>query len=116
MAPRYRSEKQSTLHRYPGLYLSEDGVYFVVHPITKKRGSLRTKDRNVAIRRWSVLNQSWEAEVHEWQTNALAEKLNSLSTPASKGDHILLQDYLEKWRTAVLGHQIKGKRIVWSEC
>jgi len=116
MAPRYRSEKHSTLHRYPGLYLNEDDVYFVVHPLTKKRGSLRTKDRNEAIRRWSIINQTWEAEVSEWQTDALAEKLNNLSTPASKGDHTLLRDYLQKWRTEILGHTVKGKRTVWSEC
>ena len=116
MAPRYRSEKHSSLHRYPGLYQSEDGVYFVIHPITKKRGTLDTRDRNQAIRLWSMLNHRWEAEVQERKTNALAEKLDSLSIPASKGDHILLQDYLKKWRTEVLGHQIKGKSIVWSEC
>jgi len=63
-----------------------------------------------------MLNHRWEAEVQERKTNALAEKLDSLSIPASKGDHILLQDYLKKWRTEVLGHQIKGKSIVWSEC
>lgn len=116
MAPRYRAERNSTLHRYPGLYLSEDGVFFVIHPLTRKRGSLRTKDRNVAIRRWAVFNQAWEAEVQEHQASSLAEKLNSLSTPASKGDHTLLKDYLQEWRTEVLGHQMNGKRAVWSEC
>lgn len=116
MAPRKRKPGHEWLEQYPGLYINDFGVFYVQHPITKKKGSLKTKERAVAIRRWALLNERWEKERGDWETQALADRLISLSIPASEGDNLHLTDCLAKWRTSILGHRVVNKRVVWGEC
>lgn len=104
------------MSQYPGLYINEHGVFYVRHPRTRKKASLDTKDRTTAVRRWSLLAERWEKEQADWQTQALADKLNSLSFPRSEGDDTFVGDYLRHWRTQILGHQIYGRRVEWGEC
>jgi hypothetical protein len=117
MAPRQRKPGNEWMAQYPGLYVNRNGTYRVLHPVTKKFGSLETKDRTTAIRRWSILNERWEAEARDWKSKALADRLGALSVPKSEGDNIHLSDYLVHWRTNILGHQVsKDGRVTWNDC
>lgn len=116
MSPRKRKPGNEWLAQYPGLHVNDYGVFYVKHPVTKKKGSLQTKDRTTAIRRWTLINERWEEERSDWATKALADRLVSLSTPKSEGDNIHLSDYLKRWRTQVLGHHVVKGRVEWKEC
>lgn len=116
MAPRKRKAGNEWLEQFPGLHIDRHGTFYVKHPVTGKQGSLRTKERTVAIRRWTLLNKRWEEERADWATNALADRLMSLSTPRSQGDNIHLSDYLRHWRTNILGHQVVDGRVQWGDC
>ncbi|WP_228285835.1 MULTISPECIES: hypothetical protein [unclassified Marinobacter] len=117
MAPRNRSKANESLAAYPGLYRNAHDVYFVVHPLTRKRGSLETKDRVIAIQRWSALQRLWQAEISDSKTDSLAKKLSDLATPRhNDGEAITLSHYLKKWRVDVLGHCVVGTKVKWSTC
>lgn len=116
MAPRNRKPDHEWLKQYPGLYLKPHGTFYVRHPITGKKASLETKDRSIAIRRWSLLAERWERERADWQTQALADKLNDLSVPQNEGANIQLNDYLAHWRRQILGHEVINGRVKWGEC
>src|SRR5690606_25165898 len=78
---------------------------------------LKTRNKTVAIRRWKLLAEQWEAEAISQITESLADRLTSLATPKSQGDNIHLRDYLNKWRTNVLGHRFDKKgNISWGTC
>lgn len=115
--PRSRSTNRE-LSKYPGLYIKPYGVYYVRHPVTKRHLSLETRDKQVAIRRWSVLNARWEMEKSEHNTDAWAEKVVALSEPKPKAKDAvpLLSDYLHYWRTELLGHhKNEDGSITWGE-
>ena len=113
MAPRNRSKANESLAAYPGLYRNAHDVYFVVHPLTRKRGSLETKDRVIAIQRWSALQRLWQAEISDSKTDSLAKKLSDLATPRhNDGEAITLSHYLKKWRVDV---HLPGALPAWPQ-
>lgn len=116
MAPRNRKPENSWLTQYPGLHLDRNGTFYVRHPITRKQGSLGTKDRAIALRRWAMLYERWEQERNDWQSEALANRLVDLAVPKSQGDNIHLRDYMRHWRENILGHRVENGRVIWSEC
>jgi hypothetical protein len=116
MAPPRRKPTQRWLARYPGLYIRDrDGVFYVRHPITRKQGSLQTNDRNVAIRRWAVLQQMWEQERQDFDAQGMADNL-SMVNPVDEASRITLKEYLHHWRTKLIGHQIIKGNVRWGDC
>jgi len=91
-------------------------MFFVVHPKTGRRSTLDTKERAKAIRRWTLINETWERELYQWRSEDLANRLTALSTPYDSQGHALLCDYVRTWRKEVLGHSIVDGRIVWGDC
>lgn len=116
MAARARKPGNEWMQDFPGLYVNSHGVFFVMHPKTQKRASLDTKDRSSAIRRWTLINETWERELYQWRSDTLASRIAALSVPHDPEGQILLPDYLRKWREEVLGHSIVDGKIVWGEC
>ncbi|GGE69924.1 hypothetical protein GCM10011533_22870 [Streptosporangium jomthongense] len=116
MAARARKPGNEWLQDFPGLYLNEHGVFFVVHPKTGRRSTLETKNRSMAIRRWTLIHEQWERELHNWRSEQLANRLSALSVPLDPAGQISLSEYLHTWRTEVLGHSIVDGRVVWGEC
>lgn len=116
MAPPRRKPGQEWLARYPGLYInSRDGVFHVRHPVTRKQGSLQTKDRQTAIRRWAMLQQVWEQSSTEFDVQRMAGTM-AAARPAQAASRTTLRQYLKRWRTEVLGHRVIDGRVEWAEC
>jgi hypothetical protein len=113
---RARKPGNEWLQDFPGLYINEHGTFFVVHPKTGRRSTLKTKNRSKAIRRWTLVNESWERELYQWSSEDLANRLTALSTPHDPEGQVLLCDYMKTWRQDVLGHSIVDGRIVWGDC
>ena len=116
MAPRARKPGNEWLQDFPGLYINEHGMFFVVHPKTGRRSTLDTKERAKAIRRWTLINETWDRELYQWRSEDLANRLAALSTPHDPEGRTLLCDYVRTWREDVLGHSIVDGRIVWGDC
>ena len=116
MAPPRRKPGQRWLVQYPGLYIRDrDGTFYVRHPVTRKQGSLQTDDRNVAIRRWAMLQQMWEQERKDFDAKGMADNL-SMVDPVDQATQITLKEYLHYWRTKLIGHEVVKGKIRWGEC
>lgn len=116
MAPPRRKPGQEWLDRYPGLYINaRDGVFYVRHPVTRKQGSLQTKDRQTAIRRWAILQQMWEQQRTDFDAELMAGNM-TVARPIDEASRITLRQYLRRWRTEVLGHQVVDGRVTWGPC
>jgi hypothetical protein len=113
---RSRKPENEWLQSFPGLYMNRYGVFFVVHPKTGRRGTLDTKDRPSAIRRWTAISQSWEKEINQWRSDLLVAKLSALSIPHNFEGQVFLCDYMSNWRKKELGHELLDGKNVWSEC
>ena len=116
MAKNSRKKDREWLERYPGLYIdARTGVFFVRHPATRKQGSLKTRERQMAVRRWAILQQMWEQTGNDFEADLLAGSL-AITRPAEAAKRITLKSYLDKWRTTVLGHQLSEGSVIWGDC
>jgi len=116
MAPPRRKQGQEWLDRYPGLYIrARDGMFYVRHPVTRKQGSLQTRDRQTAIRRWAILQQMWEQQTPHFDAQLMAGNM-AAARPPGAGSRTTLRDYLKHWRTKVLGHRPTKNGVAWGEC
>lgn len=116
MSPRKRQPNQEWLNHYPGLYVTKFGVFYVRHPITRKQASLETKDKAIAIKRWSLINKVWEAEKNDFLTDRLAARLQNATDGNPQHSYRYLCDYLTHWRKDVLGHHIDDGKMSWTKC
>ncbi|MCK0165385.1 hypothetical protein [Marinobacter sp. S6332] len=90
-------------------------MFYVRHPITRKQGSLQTDDKDLAIRRWAILNQMWEEERREFDAELMAGNL-SMCDPMDDANRITLKEYLHTWRTESIGHRVVNGRTKWGKC
>ena len=105
------------MRRYPGLYKnSRDGIFYIRHPVTRKAGSLKTKDPNTAVRLWAMVQERWEQERSDFDSDQVAQRLSQMPRSGRTAHTILLRDYLREWRQNVLGHRLESGRVKWGEC
>lgn len=90
-------------------------MFYVRHPITRKQGSLQTRDRNTAVRRWAILNQMWEGERTDFDVEIMAGNMKA-ARPVDEGSRTTLKQYLRKWRTEILGHTVTEGSLAWGDC
>ncbi len=114
--PRQRKPRQEWLKDHPGLYVTNYGTYYVKHPVTGRQGSLETKNRTIAIRRWALLNKKWEEDRADFLTDRLANRLEGLQNPKATHNFKYLCDYITHWRENVLGHRIVNNKTTWTKC
>ena len=79
--PRNRKDNNEDLAPYPGLGRYADGRYYVVHPVTKKQASLKTRDFKQAVKLWGVLSATWKDVKADLVSEKLLNKLGDLETP-----------------------------------
>ncbi|MCG8381797.1 MAG: hypothetical protein MJA28_06205 [Gammaproteobacteria bacterium] len=103
--PRNRKDNNEDLAPYPGLGRYADGRYYVVHPVTKKQASLKTRDFKQAVKLWGVLSATWKDVKADLVSQKLLNKLGDLETPKSAGRDIHLCDFLKQWREEILGYK-----------
>ena len=92
-----------------------DGRFTIRHPVTKRRASLKTRDLDKAISRYSVIMSRWQADDGDDVANSLAQKMQAISeTPAAAGHCPTVAAFAAYWRMQWLGVQIaetaRGKR------
>ncbi|MFT6550531.1 MAG: hypothetical protein ACJA1I_000559 [Zhongshania marina] len=116
MTPRPRGAKNADLAQYPGLGRYKDGRYYVEHPTTGRQASLKTCDKQVAIRRWAAVYKAWDAERGDLVAERIATKVSNLSNIDSS---MSIEQLLKTWRTEQLEKDLvtakrggrKGKSI-----
>ncbi len=100
MSPRKKTNNPE-LDDYPNLRVRSWGVYYIVHPKTKREKSLSTKDATKAKQIYALVMDSWKAEIAERAADVLIEKLGGLGEkkPRVKIDMPTVADYAKKYRT-----------------
>src|SRR5690606_9427711 len=63
---------------YPGLTI-ERGVYYVRHPITKRKASLGTKDFHEAVTHYLLHKKQWADQVQDLIADKIVSKMLALS-------------------------------------
>lgn len=115
--PRKRLTQNSDLKNYTGLIRYRDGRFAVQHPLTGKQGSLKTRNFEIAVKRWAALQVIWEKETGDQVTEKLVSRLAGLSAPKSRGRNLFLKDLLREWREDVLGYKVDSNgKLVLGKC
>ena len=104
--PAKRKQKNEHLADYPGLHQKQDGRYFIVHPITRREASLKTRDFNKAKKIYLHVSQTWAPDISATLADKVIERLEDMAVPQSMGRDITLADYMQHWREEVLGYRI----------
>ena len=112
MAPRKRSDANAWMKDYPGLHVFPDGRFYVIHPTTARKASLKTRDKMTALKLYALLSAKWQPEKVNAVSNSVLMKLNNLEIPRSVGDDINFRDYAQKWRENVLGFKVDAAGAV----
>lgn len=102
MPPRRRKPSNGQLQGYPGLGRYTDGRYYFENPSTGRQSSLKTKDLKTAISRWTVAQTLHQKTHGDTLLDELAERLQRNNRHKSKGEHILLADFIKLWRRDIL--------------
>ena len=116
MSPRNRIKENEDLTQYPGLGRYKDGRYYVEHPKSGRQASLKTRDRQTAIQRWSAVYRAWQSQLDDDIAERIASRVADLGNTSAP---TTLAALLSTWRTEQLesgrvtarrGHR-KGKEI-----
>ena len=108
MTPRYRKEGNEDLTHYPGLGRYKDGRYFVKHPLSGRQASLKTREKQVAIRRWAAVYKAWQAEQGDHIAERIAGRISDLGNTSAP---VTIANLLHQWRTEQLEQNlVKAKR------
>lgn len=94
------------LSGYP--YLDrEGGRYYIRHPRTRRRASLKTRDFARAVSRWQVIMARWQAEQGDHVASALADKMGAMASAPTAGKAVpTVADYAAEWRDRWLNVRI----------
>lgn len=95
MSPRNRISENADLIQYPGLGRYKDGRYFVKHPVSGRQASLKTRDKQTAIKRWAAIYKAWTIESGDIVAERIASKVSNLGNTDSPAT---LGALLAKWR------------------
>lgn len=102
---------------YPGLTI-ERGVYYVRHPITKRKASLGTKDFHEAVTHYLLHKKQWADQVQDLIADKIVSKMLALSNKTVTIKHreaqgTTLAQYARYIRTDWLGYKFddKGKVV-----
>ena len=100
MSPRKRSTNDG-LKDYPGLHRFPDGRYYVIHPVTGIKASLKTRDKTIAIQIYTRITAMWAPTAADSVAQKLLERLGAAEI--QKSEQITFRDYARRWREDILG-------------
>lgn len=108
MPPRGRSQDNAWLKDYPGLHIYPDGRFYVVHPLTKKQASLKTRDRTTALQLYALVSADWKGQRVDAMADAVVKRLSGLAIPRTEHDDLTFREYARHWRENLLGFVVNA--------
>lgn len=110
MAPRKRTTDNNDLKDYPGLHRFPDGRYYVIHPVTNIKASLKTRDRGMAIQIYTRVAASWAPTAADAVAQKLLDRLSAAEIP--RDQRTTFREFAQRWRETILGFVVNADGTV----